>query len=81
MKEIKNSYKKIIVHRHYHEGGKGGIGIVGTLTIIFIVLRLVNVIDWSWWWVLSPIWISALLFVGFIGILVIFAIIIAKKIR
>ena len=27
------------------------------LTIAFIVLKLCNVIEWSWIWVLSPIWI------------------------
>ena len=31
------------------------------LTIAFIVLKLLGVIDWSWWWVLSPIWISTLI--------------------
>lgn len=36
----------------------GGIGIVGILTIVFVVLKLVGVIAWSWWWVLSPLWIS-----------------------
>jgi hypothetical protein len=41
----------------------GGIGFVGLLTIAFIVLKLCNVIDWSWWWVLSPLWISVALFV------------------
>lgn len=25
------------------------------LTIVFIVLKLTDVIDWSWWWVMSPI--------------------------
>ena len=39
----------------------GGIGFTGALTIIFIVLKLTNNINWSWWWVLSPIWISILL--------------------
>ena len=29
----------------------------GILTIVFIVLKLCNVIDWSWWWVLAPTWI------------------------
>lgn len=37
----------------------GGIGFVGVLTIVFIVLKLTGVIAWSWWWVLSPLWISA----------------------
>lgn len=36
----------------------GGIGFVGLLTITFIVLKLAHVIDWSWWWVLSPLWIG-----------------------
>ena len=33
-----------------------GIGICGVLGIVFIVLKLVGVISWSWWWVLAPIW-------------------------
>lgn len=39
----------------------GGIGFVGLLTIAFIILKLCNVINWSWWLVLSPIWISLIL--------------------
>lgn len=40
----------------------GGIGFTGLLTIAFIVLKLTHVIDWSWWWVLSPVWISFVIF-------------------
>ena len=40
----------------------GGIGFTGVLTIAFIVLKLCGVISWSWVWVLSPIWINALIF-------------------
>ena len=36
-----------------------GIGFSGLLTILFIGLKLTNVITWSWWWVLSPLWINA----------------------
>lgn len=36
-----------------------GIGFPGLLTVAFIVLKLTGHIDWSWWWVLSPIWIVA----------------------
>ena len=36
----------------------GGLSFTGALTILFIGLKLTNVITWSWWWVLSPIWIS-----------------------
>lgn len=34
-----------------------GIGFGGILGLIFITLKLTEVIDWSWWWVLSPLWI------------------------
>jgi len=40
----------------------GGIGFVGVLTIAFIVLKLTGYIDWSWWWVWSPMLIGAGLF-------------------
>jgi hypothetical protein len=40
-----------------------GIGFTGLLTVLFVGLKLANVIAWSWWWVLSPLWISALLFI------------------
>ena len=36
----------------------GGIGFIGLLTILFIGLKLGKLIAWSWWWVLSPIWIT-----------------------
>ena len=35
----------------------GGITFLGLLTIVFITLKLLGKISWSWWWVLSPIWI------------------------
>jgi len=41
----------------------GGIGFIGLLTIAFIVLKLIGVITWSWVWVLSPVWISAVIYV------------------
>lgn len=34
-----------------------GIGFCGLLAIVFIVLKLIGKIDWSWLWVLSPLWI------------------------
>lgn len=35
---------------------QGGIGFCGLLTIVFITLKLTGVINWSWWWVLAPLW-------------------------
>ncbi len=52
--------------------GGGGIGFVGLLTIVFITLKLTRVIAWSWWWVLSPLWISVAV-VALIGITPAFA--------
>jgi len=41
----------------------GGMGLCSVLTLIFVVLKLAEigtVATWSWWWVLSPLWIGAL---------------------
>ena len=32
------------------------IGIFGILFIVFLVLKLTEVIAWSWWWVTAPLW-------------------------
>lgn len=37
----------------------GGFGLSTVLFIIFLILKLTNTIDWSWWWVTSPLWIAA----------------------
>lgn len=44
----------------------GGVGFCGLLTILFVALKLTRYIDWSWWWVLSPIWIAALVVLLFL---------------
>ena len=36
-----------------------GIRFTGLLTVVFIRLKLTKVIDWSWWWVMSPLLIPA----------------------
>ena len=49
----------------------GGIGFVGLLTVVFITLKLTNTISWSWWWVLSPIWIVATIIITMAGMFLI----------
>ena len=39
------------------------------MTIVFIILKLLDKIDWSWWWVLSPIWIPWAIILGVLLIL------------
>lgn len=39
------------------KGSNGGMGLLSVLCLIFIVLKLTDLISWSWWWVLSPLWI------------------------
>ena len=34
----------------------GGIGVLGVLGIVFVTLKLIGVINWSWWWVTLPFW-------------------------
>ena len=42
----------------------GGISITTVIFLVFLILKLTNNIDWSWWWVTSPIWIPILIFTG-----------------
>lgn len=56
-----------------------GIGFAGLLTVAFIVLKLAGIINWSWIWVLSPLWISAGLALIFCVIILIIAIIVKIK--
>jgi len=38
-----------------------GIGLAGSTFIVFLILKLTHNIDWSWWWITSPLWIPAAL--------------------
>lgn len=53
------------------DSSSSGIGFCGLLAVLFIGLKLTNYIDWSWWWVLSPLWL------GWVLILVILAVVFA----
>ncbi len=36
----------------------------GTLAAVFVLLKLAGIVDWSWLWVLAPVWLSLILAVG-----------------
>lgn len=55
---------------HSHRLGIGTI-----LFLIFMVLKLTNNIDWSWWWVTAPLWIPVLL----VGIYVVIYVLVNKR--
>ena len=44
------------------------VGIIDLLVIMFIGLKLSNVIDWSWWWVLAGWWVQLVIAGGFYGL-------------
>lgn len=55
-----------------NSSASGGIGFCGLLAIVFITLKLLGVIAWSWLWVLAPLWIpTALVIVVLLVILII----------
>ena len=57
----------------------GGISFFGLLQITFIVLKLIDKIDWSWWWVLAPMWISSLFVIVAIVLVIVALILNALK--
>jgi hypothetical protein len=46
----------------------GGISFIGLLTILFIGLKLTGFIDWSWLWVLSPLWVGGIIMIVILGV-------------
>lgn len=51
-----------------NERNSGGISLLSVLGIVFIVLKLCNVIDWDWIWVLFPFWLPfAIIGVGLVA--------------
>ena len=58
----------------------GGVGFIGLLFLVFLVLKLCKVIDWSWWWVTSPLWIFAGLAI-LMGLILGIIFVIAKRIQ
>jgi hypothetical protein len=45
-----------------------GISLTTVLFLIFLILKLTGNIDWSWWWVTSPLWIPLALVLSIVGI-------------
>ena len=55
-----------------NESKSNGIGIGMVLFIVFLVLKLTGTINWSWWWVTSPLWIpfvAAVVILGIVGLI------------
>ncbi len=51
----------------------GGVGFSGLLTVVFIALKLTGNITWPWVWVLSPLWISFLLWAAILSLMLLVA--------
>jgi hypothetical protein len=45
-----------------------GLGLGTVLFIVFLILKLTDNIDWSWWWVTSPLWVPLAFGIVIIGI-------------
>lgn len=57
---MNDNEKKVLV--------QGGTSLSSMLLVLFIALKLLKVIDWEWYWILSPIWIPIGLWILIIGL-------------
>ena len=57
------------------ESSSGGIGLCGATFIVFLILKLCHVIDWSWWWVTAPLWLGGSVFFAAAVLMLIIAIV------
>lgn len=55
----------------------GGVSLCTVVFIVFLILKLVGVITWSWWWVTAPLWIPVLLWIAVFGSILTIGIIVA----
>jgi hypothetical protein len=53
-----------------NSNSSNGLGFGTVLFLVFLVLKLTNYIDWSWWWVTAPLWIP----IAIIGVVVLIAV-------
>lgn len=49
----------------------GGVGYLGWLSLIFIVLKLTGYINWSWWYVLAPVWVPFAIVFGLLALVLV----------
>jgi hypothetical protein len=55
---------------NYRNSSNNGIGFFGLLAIVFIILKLMNIISWSWLWVLAPLWMPFCLLLVLLTIII-----------
>ena len=60
---------------------RGGVDAFELLTITFVVLKLTGHIDWSWWWVLSPIWITVGATFGVVAVILVLCLLLPPVIK
>jgi hypothetical protein len=55
----------------------GGIGLLGATFLVFLTLKLLGKISWSWWWVTAPLWGGLALFLGVLLTLALVALVVS----
>ena len=50
---------------------KANLGFAGAITVLFVLLKFIGAVSWSWLWVLSPLWITAMFFAVIFGAILI----------
>lgn len=61
------------------ESNSSGIGVIGLLGVAFVVLKLTNFIDWSWWYVTLPFWGGLALLLFGLGVYILYQVLKPKK--
>lgn len=56
-----------------------GMGFCSSLTLVFIILKLTGNIGWSWFWVLSPLWLGVCAVIAAIAVLLAAGAVISRR--
>lgn len=62
-------------YKNQSKAKSGGMSLLGVLLTVFVILKLTGLINWSWWWVLAPVWIPfSVVIVLWVVVSIVFAI-------
>lgn len=66
LRTLHQSLRREHQKQHMATKSSNGLGLGTILFLIFLVLKLTGYIDWSWWWIMAPIWIPVAILIGII---------------
>lgn len=60
------------------KNAKASYSLTTPLFLVFLILKLTGIINWSWWWVTSPLWLPLVFIIFVLGLVALIAYLVQK---